>query len=206
MGVHEGPNDEHKKDFNFFPVTAYQCDSNYKKITATITPTNPILRICIEGESANVVCKGILSATLKQSGNGIKEDKIIENGARTTSHKYAEVEKQNQLCKLTTNLRPAYFRKKTSDSKLQLTVEGNADMQNKDRRQLSDADNQYPDKQFQIFVDIGETDTGEEPQSTTSEPQKATTWVMGKEADKTDTATGVYNLAVGAVMIVFMLM
>ena len=236
MTVDQSPNTKlgNENDImEVFPITVYQCDTNYNEITTPkpITPKDPFLRMCIAGKSDDVVCKKILSATLKQSGNeGMKDNKFITNSEHAPDFKkYGHEDMQKGVCKLEVHLRAGYFRKTESDSKLQLTVEGNADMQNKaGRRQLSDADNQHPDKQFQIFFEIQEAETGDEPHSTTSkkdtaaggynlvvtdgkpqsatsESQSATTWVMGKEVDKRDTATGIYNLAIGAAMIVFML-
>ena len=179
-----------------FPVTAYRCDDKYKNITspAAILPDKPVLRICVQGESKKFVCDNIATATLKQPGNGITGENIIVDGT-PKSPKYTEVAKKDEFCMVTTHLRAEYFAKKNSSSSLQVVVEGSAAMRHKARRQLKDADDQSPDDKFEISVEIGES--GGEPQSTT-------TWVMGKEVDK-DAAVSVYNLALGTVMIIFML-
>ena len=96
--------------------TAYQCDTNFGKITSPspLSPHSNVLRVCIEGESNAFKCENIVSATLKQEDKADK--KLITDGESTGE--FTTQSSKEQICMLTALVLPEYFVKKSATDKV----------------------------------------------------------------------------------------
>lgn len=114
---------------------AYHCNNQFQPVSDSITQEQPILRVCITGRSSNIKCKSIVSAILRQPGNGNTKSTLIMNG-RTQEDAYTEIRQRATTCMVQTQLTREYFEKISASASLRVVVSGAAHMEYVARRRL----------------------------------------------------------------------
>lgn len=190
-------------------VTAYQCTEAFAVLEdppALDVTGDRILRVCISGPSAAVECKNVMEAILTQSGNGNKQEKVVESGR---SQMFTQIQTQGQTCMVKTKLLGEYFILKSANSTLDLVVSGtvrmgyaSANRGRRLRRQLSEEPDEEAEKTFQVPASLMPETTPTTAQSDDDDVEVVTimpaTTVVTTESDDdvgVDAATGAKGIA-----------
>jgi len=113
---------------------AYHCNNQFQPVSASITQEQPILRVCITGNSSKIACKYVASAILRQPGNGNTKSTLISNGR--TQDDYTEIRQRGTTCMVQKQLTGEYFEKTSVSASLGVVVSGSAHMEYVERRRL----------------------------------------------------------------------
>ena len=113
---------------------AYHCNNQFQPVSGSITQEQPILRVCITGNSSKIACKYVASAILRQPGNGNTKSTLISNGR--TQDAYTEIRQRGTTCMVQKQLTGEYFEKTSASASLGVVVSGSAHMEYVERRRL----------------------------------------------------------------------
>merc|ERR1712025_802530 len=170
---------------------AYQCDDQFEPVPAShsITQQQPILRVCIAGESGNIRCQEVVSATLRQPDNNIEDKTLVADGQ--VKDDFTEIRQRDNKCMVVSQLTSAYFYKATPDTSLRVTLSGTAHMEfvASRRRHLRDVrraeGSADTDAAFAVSVEIDTQDS---------------------DVINSAVATGAHGIVAGAIVAMAMLM
>ena len=115
------------------PVAAYQCSSDYAKITTppAISPTKRIIRVCITTGTSSSECKKVVEATMSHKMPQVskKIEEILVVAGQVPLAAFAgvaeiEIRSKGKTCMLAAQLTEKYFTEMTSASSLQVGISG----------------------------------------------------------------------------------